>query len=262
MNPEVARTVIFSDMDGTLLDHDTYSAKAAHPALNRLARLQIPIVLVSSKTHAEIATWQRQLGLAHPFVTENGSAIHLPEGYFQRPLPPTRSVSRDAIGKVLAELREEFTFTSFRDLGTAGIVQQTGLDRDAAALANQRQASEPLVFEQTDRLEEFRDRLRPHGLKAQFGGRFLHVMGETSKGHALRRLMTAYATDYGRDTSVALGDGPNDASMLEVADFAVVIKGAKPVELRRQSGILRPNAPGPAGWNEAIDQLFPKTNQG
>lgn len=34
--------LVFTDLDGTLLDHDTYSWEAARPALDRLKRQQVP----------------------------------------------------------------------------------------------------------------------------------------------------------------------------------------------------------------------------
>ena len=41
---------IFSDLDGTLLDHDTYGYEPARPALALLGRKNIPLILCSSKT--------------------------------------------------------------------------------------------------------------------------------------------------------------------------------------------------------------------
>ena len=46
--------IIFSDLDGTLLDHDDYRWQAADPALARLRAANIPLVLNSSKTVPEI----------------------------------------------------------------------------------------------------------------------------------------------------------------------------------------------------------------
>ncbi len=43
-------TLVFTDLDGTLLNHDDYSWEAARPALEELQRQSIPLILVSSKT--------------------------------------------------------------------------------------------------------------------------------------------------------------------------------------------------------------------
>ena len=77
-----APLVVFSDLDGTLLDHDTYSFDAARPALERLRVDGVPLILCTSKTRAEIAPLRRALGNTHPFISENGGAVFIPAGYF------------------------------------------------------------------------------------------------------------------------------------------------------------------------------------
>ena len=78
--------LVVSDLDGTLLDHDTYSCEAAEPALDLLESLSIPLVLASSKTAPEVRRLRRQLGNVHPFIVENGGAIWMPASdSYQRP---------------------------------------------------------------------------------------------------------------------------------------------------------------------------------
>ena len=74
--------VIFTDLDGTLLDRETYTWEAARPALDRVKRQGIPWVLVTSKTRGEVEFWRRCLGNEHPFIVENGGAVFVPAGYF------------------------------------------------------------------------------------------------------------------------------------------------------------------------------------
>ena len=69
------RVIVFTDLDATLLDPDTYSWRAAKEALDALRQKQAPVILVSSKTFAEMEPLHRQLGLQSPFVIENGGAI-------------------------------------------------------------------------------------------------------------------------------------------------------------------------------------------
>src|SRR3989339_344329 len=70
--------IVFTDLDGTLLDHDTYAYDEARPGLDRLAAEGVPLVLVSSKTRPEIEELRARLGNRHPFVPENGGAIFIP----------------------------------------------------------------------------------------------------------------------------------------------------------------------------------------
>ena len=70
--------IIFTDLDGTLLDRETYGWGAAKPALKLCHRHNIPIIPVSSKTRAEIEIFQDKLGLSAPFISENGGGIFFP----------------------------------------------------------------------------------------------------------------------------------------------------------------------------------------
>ncbi|HLB03155.1 MAG TPA: HAD hydrolase family protein, partial [Nitrospiria bacterium] len=75
--------VIFTDLDGTLLDAATYSWKAAQPALELIKQRAIPLILCSSKNRAEIAAVRRQLDDHDPFISENGGGIFIPDDYFE-----------------------------------------------------------------------------------------------------------------------------------------------------------------------------------
>jgi hypothetical protein len=66
--------VVFTDLDGTLLDHATYSFGPARPALDALAAAGVPVVLCTSKTRAGPSTGDRPSRHA-PFVVENGGAV-------------------------------------------------------------------------------------------------------------------------------------------------------------------------------------------
>src|SRR4030043_2006608 len=79
------KLIIFTDLDGTLLDRKTYSFEPAEPALNLIRTMGIPLVLSSSKTRAEIELYRRKLENEHPFISENGGGIFIPCTYFSFP---------------------------------------------------------------------------------------------------------------------------------------------------------------------------------
>ena len=60
--------VIFSDLDGTLLDSQTYSFQAAEPALLALRKQGTPLVLCTSKTRVKV--WRDRLHIRHPFTSK------------------------------------------------------------------------------------------------------------------------------------------------------------------------------------------------
>ena len=76
------KLVIFTDLDGTLLDRNTYSFEPAQSTLHLIKQKNIPLVLSSSKTRAEIEFYRRRLENDHPFISENGGAVFIPRDYF------------------------------------------------------------------------------------------------------------------------------------------------------------------------------------
>ncbi|SFR77218.1 mannosyl-3-phosphoglycerate phosphatase [Marinobacter daqiaonensis] len=256
--------IFFSDLDGTLLDHHSYDWTPAAPALERLRRHRLPLVLNSSKTAPEIRALRRELGNEDPFIVENGAAVVIPADYFEPGPEQTLNMdcSRSRVLAVLRELRlQGFSFTGFSDLSVTELSRVTGLDEAGAALALDRSGTEPLMWQGTGRdLETFRAALAEAGLNLVEGGRFLHVMGLFDKADGMRYLMSLYARARPGPTllSIALGDSPNDLPMLAGADLAVVISGVNSdaVELPDGHAVMRSVELGPAGWNQCVQDIL------
>lgn len=261
------RYLVFSDLDGTLLDHYSYSFKPAQPLLRHLQRKGIPMIPVSSKTRAELEPIMALLGETGPFIVENGAAVCIPQGYFDRQPPGTELLDgywvramaepREHWTALLADLAEDFpdAFESFRDMGERGIAAVTGLDAEQAALANQRDFSEPVrwLADEAQR-EQFIERLASHGAQLHIGGRFIAVSGALDKGEALRWLRDQFSAESNVVSVVALGDSDNDVPMLEVADTAVLVRSPERdyPALSRTEGVVRTEGVGPVGWAEGI----------
>ncbi len=89
-----SRLVVFVDLDGVLGDlHGGAFFADAAATLKPLRRNDIPLVLCSSRTRAEIEAIQQELGIRHPFVCERGSAVFIPEGYFGFNVPRARDLA-------------------------------------------------------------------------------------------------------------------------------------------------------------------------
>lgn len=256
--------VVFSDLDGTLLDHDSYSWAPAERALNLLKQRHIPLILISSKTMPEIQRYRDELNLHHPVVAENGAFIDIPNNYFSHDAAQSVSyTSRHELQQHLSELRTTLSFDalSFSELGVKGIAKVTGLDEEKARLANQRQASEPLWWRDSEeKLEQFTQAAHARGLGCVRGGRFVHLMTNSDKSVALRKLTQLYCGHWSVNhvQTVALGDGPNDLDMLKAADIAVVIPGQHEhdMDMASHGRVIRPARAGPSGWNEAMLALL------
>ena len=65
--------IIFTDLDGSLLDEETYRASPADSLFGTLNTHGIPVVFNSSKTFPEMLKVRRSMGNHQPFVVENGS---------------------------------------------------------------------------------------------------------------------------------------------------------------------------------------------
>lgn len=258
------RLVVFSDLDGTLLDHHSYRWSAAQPALDKLSRAGVPVVLNSSKTVPELRALRDSLNNSAPFIVENGAAVVIPEGYFDPGPERVESfgADHDHILAVLANLRKQgFAFRSFHDMSAAELAQLTGLTEIAAGLAKQRAGTEPLAWLGTGaELEAFEEALMDCNLRLLAGGRFLHVMGRFDKADGVRYLARAFRCQYSgeRLVTVALGDSPNDQAMLEAVDVPVIIRGPRSgaLSLTSDRHAVRSLKPGPAGWNECMLNLL------
>lgn len=269
--------LIVTDLDGTLLDHNDYSWSAAEEALAAVKQRQIPLITNTSKTLAESVSVQKRLRFSGPMIFENGAGVALaadewPDTANTLPVSNGYRIKSFAepyekVRQLLQALRNEqrYRFTGFGDMDVSELQEHTGLDAESAAAARQRHYGEPLVWQDSpERLYDFMDRLFQAGLTFTRGGRFLHVMGVADKGSAMRWLASQY---YASATTVALGDGENDLSMLQAADIAVLIRSPAH-ELpsfpcgRQPQTLLIPDGYGPAGWNRAVLQIIEELSHG
>jgi mannosyl-3-phosphoglycerate phosphatase len=270
-----ANIVIFTDLDGTLLDHRTYSWAAAEEALAEIERRRIPWVIVTSKTRAEVELLRRKLEHGHPFVTENGGGVFIPHGYFPQRLEGVTSTGRyhclsfgkpyEQVADQAAELADEarVEIVGFRQMSAREVAENTGLSMKEAELARQREFDEPFFFAgATDAaIEKFSELARERGLGLTRGGRFWHAFAGSDKGRAVRWLMKEFrAALRTRLRAVALGDSANDLPMLAAVDLAILVQkpGGEYDEevLAKCPRVKRANASGPEGWNAAVLELL------
>lgn len=231
--------------------------------LDVLKERSIPVVLISSKTLDELAVYRQDIGLPDPVVAENGAAIDVPSDYFPAHCAVGASAAnRQDLQRAFDALRDAHGVrcTAFYEMGAAGIAQATGLTIAQSELANRRQASEPILWQDSpEALARFSAAASQLGLRCIRGGRFVHLMGQTDKVDAMEQLLAAYQRKWpaATITSIALGDSPNDLAMLRAADIAVVIPARHdtPMVLAGHAQVLRPSLPGPQGWRDAMQTI-------
>lgn len=268
-----SRVVIFTDLDGTLLDFSTYSFEKAIPALSSMRQEHIPLVLCSSKTRKEIEYYRQKMGNLHPFISENGGGIFIPSDYFDFQVQaPDTAIGREGdylvirlgtqysvLRNALASLKKEgFRIRGFGDMSIPEIAEVTKLSVSEAAMAKERDFDEPFLFEgderETDRLHMA---IQAQGLHST-RGRFFHLLGDTDKGRAVAILISLFRKKFGRVTTVAVGDNPNDIPMLEKADYPVIVQqhdGSYDHTIKIP-GLIKAEGIGPEGWNRALLTLL------
>lgn len=253
--------VVFSDLDGTLLDHHNYQYESAMEALQALKDRGIPLVLASSKTAAEIFHLRAELGFQHcPAIVENGAGrLGAHEGV--REGSPEHDTIIQALSHLPSDLAERFVGFSMIDIDQ--IVQWTGLSYKAAGDAAKRQFSEPGKFLGTQaELEAFIEALKEYRIIAQQGGRFLTLSLGKTKADQVKLILDEMGSERAdRPVSIGLGDAPNDISMLQAVDYAVVIPNPSHDGIFDQLSknhlkCRMAEAAGPVGWNHAVLALL------
>ena len=246
--------LIFSDLDATLLDHNTYSFQEALPAIQLIRKRKIPLILSSSKTYDEMIVIRKELSNHDPFIYENGSGIYFEDNKV------SLGTSHSEISNLLQDLKKRFSFTSFNDLGPEGIQKETGLDIYASERAYRREFTEPLIWkDSTQNLIIFKQLLQQNNLTAAQGGRFLTISSAKNKGDALLWVKKRYESIAKvKITTIGLGDSENDINMLDCADNAIIVRHPKklPPNINGHASLIITDAIGPKGWNEAIINIL------
>lgn len=263
------RLVVFTDLDGSLLDHETYSCEEARAALEFLRERHIPLIFTTSKTRLEVEMLQAEMGIREPFIVENGAAVFFPDGDgglrmdagFHR--PPYRVIQLGAaygeIRKFISALRPRFDIKGFGDLKAEEIRRLTGLPPQQAGLAMQREFTEPFIIADESQIIDLQPIAAAQGFKIVRGGRFHHLIGaEQDKGRAVRLAVSVFKSHADKGlTTIGLGDAANDIPMLECVDIPILIPHPDgtyaDVDL---PNLRKASHPGSRGWNEIVMEVL------
>jgi mannosyl-3-phosphoglycerate phosphatase len=250
------KTVIFTDLDGTLLDLGTYSYERALPCIEYLRNQDIPIIFCSVKTKSEQEVYRKEMQIKDPFIVENGGAILIPQGYF--PFDFEYHKAKDGyrvielgipyhrIREVLAQIRDDtgINFRGFGDMSAEEVASLIGLDIEAAERAKAREYDETM-------------NIKKAGLNYTSGSRYYDVTGQNDKGKATGILIDLFKRKSGKIRTIAIGDSPNDLPMLLSVDIPILVQ--KPGSIWAEMDIPhlhRVEGIGPEGWAKAIKETI------
>lgn len=264
--------IIFTDLDGTLLNQEDYDYQPAIPMLEKFKTKNVPVIPVTSKTRAEVAQLQSDIGLNSPFIVENGSGIFVTQGdnrfllseniledkYILKRLGCNYQDARAGLKQISADLGEDLR--GFGDLSPELLQSLTGLSLDEVELAQTREFTEPFITPKNLSVAEIEQTAAKYNFRVLLGDRFSHLIGaKAGKGKAVQWLLNNYQVSDSTEkiVTVGLGNSPNDLEMLETVDIAIVIPSQKGVhpQLRARKWKV-PNSPGSQGWAEATANIY------
>lgn len=263
--------VIFTAVEGTLLDPHSGSWSAAADALYELERRRIPLILVTSGTRAEIDPLRRKIEHQHPFITESGGGLFMPDGYFSQHLAGAVRIGRFfcvPFGRPYAdvvEAAEEFAEESgaaiegYSRMTARDISRNTGEPQRLAELAKQRDFSERFFFagDTQEVIARFEQAAHAKSWDVVRGEPFSELRCGNDEGKALRHLMKLLRDSmHTRLRSIAIGSSARDARLLGAADHAIVLpQRGHDFDAALDSHLprgIRGEASGAAGWNQAV----------
>ena len=263
------KIIIFTDLDGSLLNHDDYSFAGALPSIQRIRRSDIPLIIVTSKTRREVEHLQGLMGLDNPYIVENGGGIFFPSGYRGFRIRDGRrksgytvillGISYIRIRRFFDTIRHRFNARGFGDLSVDDIAKLTGLSHEQAILTKVREFTEPFLVERKEDLPLLAAAAKEQGMKVTRGGRFYHLIGiRQDKGKAVLIVQDIFRRNIENSLiSIGIGDSENDLPMLQNVDIPVLIphpiRGYLDIQL---PGLVRAERPGCRGWNDVVGRLL------
>jgi mannosyl-3-phosphoglycerate phosphatase len=272
------RILVFTDLDGTLLAHDSYSWEGARPALEELKRQAIPLVFCTSKTRAEVRSLRKAIGNTDPFIVENGGVVVIPAGRSSRLTPPAKKHDRTLMlgrpyREVVAALRDlarraKVEVRGFHQMTDEEVAERTGLSLKGAHQARQRETGEPFLFlDATPReIRSFSRVAHDSGYTLQRGGRFWHISANCDKGLALSTVIGYYRALWRTPIhTIALGDSGNDLPMLQLVNAPILMPkpdGSFDREINSAlPRVVRCPEQGPKGWGQAVLGAIQKSSR-
>ena len=252
--------LIFTDLDGSLLDFDTYSFAGALKVLKKIKKRDIPLILTSSKTRFEIEKILKELKIDYPFIVENGAAIFFPKRF--KKYLPKKCKKIDGyyviiLGKEykkILKFKNKISVKGFSDFSVNKIEKLTNLDKNSAKLAKKREFSEPVIIKNHD-ITKIKNLAKKYGFKIIKGGRFYHIIGEgQDKSKAIDIVKRIYKKIYkNKILTIGIGDSKNDIGMLKSVDIPILIKKADgSYERINLKNLIKSKYPGSKGWGECV----------
>ena len=257
--------IIFTDLDGSLLDKDTFRFDEIEDYFRELVSKGIKIIPNSSKTEAELLDFNNLYNLNLSFIAENGSSIH-GLNLIHSSLPKKLSLSRstDQIYGIYNEnipshLKDKITF--ILRLNSKEQQEIFGLPLDKIELALKRNHSLPIQFNGNEiEKNEFIKIMNNAGLTVQTGGRLMNICDNVNKSKAMTKTLELIKKEIDEEImTIGVGDNQNDIDMLRQSDYACLVKNEDfDSSLINIDNLIKSTEPSPKGWADVIKTALQK----
>ncbi len=268
----MTKFIVFSDLDGSFLNEKTYSFGSLKNYINNL-NSNIEIIFVTSKTYDEVLKIKKKLNINYPFAVENGACIFFPLDYFKNSQVKYNfikykkhiglkisNLKSDDIYNNFNYLKEKYRFLFYNELSEKKILKITNLNYKDIKLSKIRQFSNPIYWEDSlFKKQKFKKEIYSMKKRVSIfdGGRFLHILDNYDKGIAVKKILEIKKKIDTPFKTISIGDSENDIPMLELTDFACIIKSKRNIVLKNKN-IFKSNLIAPEGWRESLDYCLKK----
>lgn len=255
--------LLFTDLDGTLLNKDSFDYTDASILLRNCIKEGIKIIPNSSKTELELKEFCKDASLPFVFICENGACIHGLDkinNKLKKKIILSRTkdeVFKSFISKVDKNLNELCCF--IHNLPLEEQIKILGLPKDKISNALNRKYSIPLIFKGgiKDR-KKLNEQVKSLNLKMQDGGRILNLGDNVSKGQAMNLFVKKLSKLTNKKyVLIGVGDNDNDLDMLDSCDYPCVVKNGLTKNIHKKK-YLHSRTEAPFGWVEVVKLTLEK----
>ncbi len=271
MRPYTMQKVIFTDIDGTLLDSYFPDLNKAKKLVEKTLQNGIDLILCSSKTELEQDLIRSNIQLKDPFIVENGGATIIPLGYFkkskfnhskkfQKKYIIETGGSSSKIRSLLKKIRKKhnINFKGTSDLSITDLSKITKLSEDYAKRMMKRKYSETIVQIDSKDMPSFVINVEELGLKVIPGGQYFDITLGNDKGTAAKILMDIFRKEYENNVIFfGIGDSKNDESMLSLMNLPILVQKADTSwQNLRIDNLQKVKGIGTKGWEVALEIIL------
>lgn len=263
------RVIIFTPSN--LLGFPTRDAHPASEALSEIERRNIPLVLSTRGTRAQLEPLRRKIGHGHPFVTEGGGGLFIPDGYFALRLEGAKRMGRylcvpfgrssqeagEAVEDIAREARAEAV--RYAEMNAREISRNTGMTERDAEGSREREFSERFFLAGNADLAvpSFERIAGEQNWQIRRSEPFWELSSGNDEGKAVRYLMRLYREALrSRVRSVGVGTSVEDFSLLAASDQAFILPlnsdSFDEKLVSKLPNAARIDVPGTAGWNQTV----------